>query len=227
MFNYKTSESQNYIFHYLENSLAEKEIDLIINEQEKVIEELKNFFSIDLPFKINYFLLNTPAQVGKIYGDNEACNGFAKEPNLVYAVYNYDVKCIGYHEDAHIVSYLINKPKLSFIREGLAMFFDKTWWGKENEKWVFEFLENGQYINIINLMYNQEIDQKCEITYPIAGAFTKFLIDVYGKNKYIELYKCQSINEATFLEIFNNSVVGLEESFIYYIKNIKGSQNPK
>lgn len=40
------------------------------------------------------------------------------------------------------------------------MYFDKTWWGKENEKWVFEFFENGKHININNLMYNQEIDQK-------------------------------------------------------------------
>jgi hypothetical protein len=75
MFNYKISESQNYIFNYLENSLAEKEIDLIIKEQEKVIAELKDFFSVDLPFKINYFLLNSSKQVGAIYGDNEECNG--------------------------------------------------------------------------------------------------------------------------------------------------------
>jgi len=31
-------------------------------------------------------------------------------PNEIYAVYNDKVKCIGFHEDAHIISYNIAVP---------------------------------------------------------------------------------------------------------------------
>ena len=77
-------------------------------------------------FQINYYLLETPKLVGKMYGDNVPCNGFANPPNETYAVYNEKVKYIGYYEDAHIISYILNKPQSVFLREGLAMYFDKV-----------------------------------------------------------------------------------------------------
>ena len=198
MLKFKVKESKNYSFHYVDGSLAEKEIDLIIEEQEQVIKDLQEFFEIKVPFKIQYYLLNTSKQVGKFYGDDGECNGFAKYPDKIYAVYNKDVKCIGHHEDAHIVSDLIYEQNSIFITEGIAMYFDKTWWGKENEYWVDQFLKDGSYIKVTELLYDEEMCLKAEITYPIAGAFTNFLIDKFGKDKYIDLYKKDNINEGTF-----------------------------
>jgi len=215
---FKKKESENYIFHYLNDSLAEKEIDLIIAEQEQVIKDLQEFFKIKVPFKIQYYLLNTSKQVGRFYGDEGEYNGFVKYPDKIYAVYNKEVQCIGYHEDAHIVSDLINKPNLSFIREGLAMYFDQKWWDKNNEDWVFEFLGNDKYIKVAELMYDQDIDLKCEITYPIAGSFTKFLINTYGKEKYLELYRNKIINHNTFPKIYAKPLIELEQEFLNYIK---------
>jgi len=68
-------------------------------------------------------------------------NRFANHPDEIYAVYNGEIKCIGYHEDANILSYTTNRPKSNFIREGLAMYFDKFWWDKTNEEWVLLFLK--------------------------------------------------------------------------------------
>ena len=86
--------------------------------------------------------------MGEIYGDYESCDGFACPPDEVYAVYNEKIKCIGPHEDTHILSFTINKPKSSFIREGLAMFFDKVWWDKDNDDWVRLFLKEKVLLNI-------------------------------------------------------------------------------
>ena len=92
-------------------------------------------------FKIEYFLCETPEDVGRIYGDNEPCNGFAAPPNKIYAVYNEKIQCIGFHEDAHIISYTINRPDCPAIREELAMYFDRKWWGIQNLDWVGFFLK--------------------------------------------------------------------------------------
>lgn len=218
MLKFKVKDSKNYRFHYLEGSLAEKEIDLIIEEQEQVIKELQEFFNIKVPFKIQYYLLDNAKQVGKYYGDNGEYNGFARYPDKIYAVYNKKVKCIGYHEDTHIVSDLFYDQNSTFITEGIAMYFDKTWWGKENEYWVDQFLKDGSYINITKLLYDEEVILKAEIAYPITGAFTKFLIDKFGKDKYITLYKNNSINDSTFVNIYNKSLAKLETDFLNYIK---------
>lgn len=119
--------SEHYDFHYVIGSNAERDIKKIVMIQENCFEDICKFLNVYPTFKIQYFLLETPELVGEIYGDHDPCNGVANPPNEIYAVYNKKVKCIGYHEDAHIISYLINRPYSNFIREGLAMYFDKTW----------------------------------------------------------------------------------------------------
>ena len=115
--------SENYDFYFLKNSIAERDINQIIEIQENCFKEICTFLDIHPSIRIKYYLVDSPERVGEIYGDYEPCNGFACPPDEVYAVYNEKIKCIGPHEDTHILSFTINKPKSSFIREGLAMFF--------------------------------------------------------------------------------------------------------
>lgn len=181
--------SEHYNFHLIKDSLAEKDIDEIMKIQEKCFKEITSFLNVSPQFKINYYLLETPELVGKIYGDNDPCNGFANPPNEIYAVYNEKVKCIGYHEDAHIISYILNKPQSVFLREGLAMYFDKVWWNKSNDEWVRLLLKSDRYLSIIELIQNDFfLNHTDEITYPIAGAFVKYLINRYGRELFISVY---------------------------------------
>lgn len=211
--------SEHYDFHYLKGSVAEKDIEKIIKLQEKCYEEICSRLKIQPNFKIQYYLLDTPELVGEIYGDNEPCNGFASAPDTIYAVYNKEVKCIGHHEDAHIISYTINRPNSNFIREGLAMYFDKTWWGKENIQWVKLFLEENKYISIVNLLSNTIFFQHSdEITYPIAGAFTEFLINYYGMGKYLVMYKSKDKDFIKTIEkVYTGSIEEMESGFLSFI----------
>lgn len=217
-------ESLHYIFNYKKNSVAEKDIDNIINFQEGCYKYICNFLRVNINMKINYFLCNTPEEVGEIYGDNEAANGFAQMPDKIYAVYNEKVKCIGYHEDAHIISYnALAKPKQNFIREGLAMFFDRVWWGIPNQAWTKEFINSNAYININNLMNNDEFFKYSDsITYPIAGAFTEYLINAYGIEKYKKFYSYSTDNiENHFINIFNITLGDAENDFIKYLDTLR------
>lgn len=54
----------------------------------------------------------------------------------IYAVYNDEIKCIGPHEDAHLISETFRMSDLDFLCEGLAMHFDKCWWGLHFVLWV-------------------------------------------------------------------------------------------
>lgn len=214
------SVSENYEFYYYKDSLAEKEINKIISIQEDCYIKICDTLKITPKLRIKYYLMNTPEEVGELYGDNEPCNGFASPPDKVYAVYSDKIKCIGSHEDAHILSYTINRPKSAFIREGLAMYFDRVWWGIENEKWVKSFIESNEYISISQLLFNEVFFQYPDkITYPIAGAFTKFLIDEFGIDIYLSLYKNELDYTKEYLEetiqIFLDK---LEENFIKRIK---------
>jgi len=211
--------SEHYNFNFAKDSLAETDIEIIKNIQEKCYKEITSFLDVNPTFKINYFLLETPELVGKIYGDNDPCNGFANPPDEIYAVYNDKVKCIGYHEDAHLISYILNKPHSIFLREGLAMYFDKVWWNKSNDEWVRIFLKSDRYLNINNLIQNDFfLNHSDEVTYPISGAFVKYLINRYGKERFISVYSYKGYNLLGEIEkIFKTELDQIEKDFLDFL----------
>lgn len=124
-------------------------------------------------------------------------------------IYNENIKCIGYHEDVHLISYnALARPKETFIREGLAMFFDKVWWGLPNQAWVQELIECNRYLSICDLMDNDEFYKYNDfITYPIAGAFTEYLFSFYGIEKHKKFYLNTTDDvQQNFLKSFNISL---------------------
>lgn len=215
-------ESDNYIFNYKSGSLAEIDINKIIELQETCREIIYNCLDVKMENKIQYFLCETPQEVGELYGDNDPCNGFAREPNEIYAVYNEKVKCIGFHEDSHIISYNLATPPKTFIREGLAMFFDKVSLKIPNYIWTKFFIHNHMYINIEDLMINENFYKYSDlITYPIAGAFVEYLILNYGMGKFKAFYKSLKDNfHEDFFRIFNVSIENSNTKFMRYINSI-------
>lgn len=214
-------ESNHYIFHYQKNSFASQMIEEVIETQENCFNYICKALNIDFDIKINYYFYNTPEEVGNAYGDNEPCNAFARKPNEIFAVINKNTQCIGYHEDTHIISYSIAIPPQVFIREGLAMYFDKYHLGFSNLIWVSYFIKKNRYINISRLIINDEFYQyNWSITYPIAGAFTEYLIVTYGIEKYKDLYKKLDTNlKDCFYKIYLKNLNELECDFINYINS--------
>ena len=221
--------SENYDFYFLKNSIAERDINQIIEIQENCFKEICTFLDIHPSIRIKYYLVDSPERVGEIYGDYESCDGFACPPDEVYAVYNEKIKCIGPHEDTHILSFTINKPKSSFIREGLAMFFDKVWWDKDNDDWVRLFLKEKRYVNIEQLLSEENfIKYSDSLTYPIAGSFTKFILGNYGVEKYIYLYKhTEDGFNNKIKEVYMKDVDELEKEFILSILNSQETSRDK
>ncbi len=213
----KQYESSHYIFNYNQDSKAEKDIIKISKYQEACYEYICNVLKIKPCFKIEYFLCDTPEEVGRIYGDDEPCNGFADLPNKIYAVYNEEVQCIGFHEDAHVISYLINRPNSCAIREGLAMYFDRKWWGIQNLDWTGYFINNNTYIAIEELL-NDEVffSYDCTIAYPIMGAFTNWLIATYGIDLYLDFYKYENVFEG-IQQVYQKTPKELNQMFVDYV----------
>lgn len=212
----QTYITEHYVFSYIENTLAANDIEKIAKEQEECFNKICSVLKVNFKEKINYYLFDSPFEVGKLYGINEPINGFAVwGENKIYAVYNETIKCIGPHEDAHLISFVINAPKSNFIAEGLAMYFDEKWWGLDNDIWTSYYKDINKDFLITKLLNNDEFDSySCEISYPIAGAFTKYLIDTFGIVKYIEFYKISEYPKSSdFKMIFNYTIDELELDF--------------
>ncbi|GAA0788203.1 hypothetical protein [Hathewaya limosa] len=217
------TKSKNYVFNYEENSLAHRNIEKIIELQENCFNTINYMLNVTMSKKINYFLCDSPKKVGEVCGDNEPCNGFARYPNIVYAVYNEEVKCLGFHEDTHLIAYnTLGNPPQVFIREGLAMYFDKVYLGISNYAWTKYFLENNLYVGLKDLLENEKFYKcDCNISYPIAGAFTEYIMGILGVDKYKKFYS--ELNKEVYKKIettFGSDLLKLEEGFKKYISCI-------
>jgi len=218
-------KSEHYVFHVCSGSYALEHIQDIISLQESGYDIITETLGVVLPYPIHYHLFDTAEDVGKACND-EPCNGIAlyrneSEDQLphIYAVYNERVQCIGPHEDAHIVSFEYAYPKSVFLREGLAMFFDRQWRGIENTTWALFDLENNSLPSLVKVLTDDMFHAlDCSLTYPMAGAFAQFLVNVCGKEKWLDFYKrCEGNIEEACVSVFGMDVQKLEQQFHQYL----------
>lgn len=216
--------SEHYIFHYAPGSLAEKDILLIAETQENCFSKICATLQSEYPEQIHYYLTDSPFEIGRVFwNEGTPCNGCALcGRNKIYATYNENVKCIGSHEDTHLISFPLNYPESDFVVEGLAMYMDGLWWSIPNEVWTAYYKTKYENLSIKDLFSNEIFaDYGCVITYPIAGAFTKFLIDEFGIEQYIHFYKYTGEEYDTIMQtIFNMTIEEIVERFWHKISKI-------
>ncbi len=222
--NWNIKKTAHYVFHFHKNSLAAKHIGKISALQESCFEHICKKLSVKPNIIIKYYLCRSPQEVGELYGDNEPINGCAKLPDTIYAVYNKNIKCVGYHEDSHLISFnTIARPKYKLLREGLAMYFDKTWWSIPNEAWVRYYIRENKYPGITKIIRNKEFNKYPDyITYPIAGAFVSYLISSFGMSKFKSLFKnAEESMVRCFFDTYRITLKELEKYFLEFILSLK------
>lgn len=216
--------TEHYVFHFDSGSFAEAEIHQIAETQEQAFAQICTTLQLQYPDRIHYYFTDSPSEIGAaIWGKDISCNGCAIcGQNKIYAVYSPGVRCIGPHEDAHLISYLLNFPESDFLVEGLAMHFDRLWWGIPNEIWASFYISKEPGLHISRLLDNHVFaEYDCTVTYPIAGAFTSFLIQKYGIGTYLTLYQYKGHDyDREFQRIYHASIRQLEDAFQESMKRV-------
>ncbi|MFA7561563.1 MAG: hypothetical protein WCY80_05620, partial [Candidatus Izemoplasmatales bacterium] len=98
----------------------------------------------------------------------------------------------------------------------LAMYFDKVWWNKSNDEWVRLLLKSDRYLSIIDLIQNDFfLNHTDEITYPIAGAYVKYLINRYGRELFISVYTFKGYDLLSEIErTYATKIEQIENDFL-------------
>lgn len=214
--------SEHYVFHYRKGSLAEKEIDRIAQKQEDSFSKICHILNVSYPDRIHYYFTDSPNAISRaVWGEDFPCNGVALcGRNKIYAVYTEKIRCIGAHEDTHLISFLINYPESDFVVEGLAVALHGLWWGLPNETWASYYMEKYPDL-LIESLFDNDVFSKVDsvIAYPVAGAFTQFLMDTFSVERYLKLYKYSGSEYSEFaLSLFG---ISLSEIAIMFRKKMK------
>ncbi len=211
-------ETEHYIFNFPCGSKAEQDIQKIAQLQEACACYMCSVLGVRIKFKLQYFLCDTADEVGKLH-KGEPCNGLAVYPDKIYAVYNEEVQCIGFHEDAHLISFMWFDPNPynPAIEEGFAEFFHRKWWGIHNMDWAGYYIKCGKYIPLDKLLDKDIFYSVSDcISYPIMGAFTEWLVASGGMEKYLTLFRRRE--DVNILEeTYGKTPRELNESFVRYL----------
>lgn len=226
-----TYESEHYTFNVPKDSFAEKSILSVIELQEKCYKDFLSSFNVKSKLVIKYYIFSSSLECGKQYrllypeeynasDPDESINGYTFYPDTVFATYNESIKCVGYHEDVHILmDEQFGDITSCFVKEGIAMSFDKEWWHIKNEYWAKILIEKGLLANIETYYENDRFFENDDrYTYPMAGAFTSWLIRRIGLDAYKKYYGSFIQKESYPLESYRKNLV---EEFIKYIIGIE------
>lgn len=215
-----TYQTSHYVFHCRPHSMAHRDLERIAIYQEKWFERITGLLQVMPQGRLQYYLTNNAEDAGLIYGDGEPCNGFASKPDTVVATYNEDVFCLGGHEDTHLIALQIGEPDSVFLREGLAMWVDGQWWGRNNLWWVKQFLHDKRYISVQTLLDDEffyEFDSA--ITYPIAGTFTLFMMETLGLQQYLaQIYSTKHASRLALTQAFGRELEEIDNAFVDWIQ---------
>ena len=182
-------ETEHYLLYCRPESLAEEHLEEIGDWQEKCYTRISKALGVTMDKKIRLYLCTSREEVEKETGC-PPCNGMCLDYDLIFAVYNQETQCLGPHEDAHLLSFQIAVPESVFLREGLAMYFDKAYHGKENRAYAAEWVKENTGVNVFSYLDNDQFySLPEEVSYPLAGALTEWLIDRYGMESYKEFFR--------------------------------------
>ena len=212
-----TRETDHYIFHYFPYSEAEKDIEMIVATQEKAFEKIITFLNIEPPKKkIEYYFYPDEEIKKALMGDDWYAQSIRDEFRI-HVLYTRDIKPIGEHEDTHLLS-LPWGISIGFFQEGLAEFMvGHAWDGKSHISYVKEGYATNLYLPLSDFFEHdawlRTDDSRPLYFYSLVGAFTTFLIDNYGKDKFRELYENthRDISKAENLAIFEKIYGPLKE----------------
>lgn len=221
-----THRSDHYIFHYHPDTPTQRDILAIAREQERCYARITQELGVTPDQPLRYILCDSPRECAGFWrtlfddASYEELNGFADCPIAIYAVYNDEVQCIGAHEDAHMIASLLAQPWEMFLTEGLAMYFDGVWWSEANELWVRRFLTQERYVPLRELLDNDRFAAvPCEVSYPIAGAFTRYAIEALGMERYLHgVYAAEEDADLCLERLLAKPLSAIEEDFLTWIQ---------
>ncbi len=190
--------TKHFDIYYFNDSTAKKEIEQIAEEKDKGFEEVCNFLNTksDLRIKMIFFEDGKSKQMAT--GHQGAGWAFG---NTIVEIYNEQQKLDAYHETVHVLMRSYGNPPALF-NEGFAVYMSerlgthalKSLSGGESSIYerVRKLKRKKEWIPLEELITYTEIGSRKTrppVSYAQAASFVKFLIDTYGEDKFLAVYK--------------------------------------
>ena len=223
--------TDHFDIYYSKGSTAEKEIDRIAQQKEQGYRQICAFLGADSDIRICMVFFEDGRTKQRQTGHQGA--GWAYG-NTIVEIYNEQERLDPYHETTHILMGPVGSPPALF-NEGFAVYMSERLGAPALENLsggqatvhqrAKELNDKGEWIELRELLGYTEIGSgrsRPPVAYPEAASFVKFLIDSYGKDKFLQTYRtlrnsgAQAVREENIRkleEIYGTSLEVLQQQW--------------
>ena len=198
----QTCNTPHFEIHYYQDSTAERELSALAQSREQGYAQIVEFLGLSsLPDdrKIRLFLFEDMKT--KLLDTRHIGLGFAAG-DIIGEVYNSRQQCDPYHEPTHILMSPYGDPP-ALLNEGIAVYMSERLGGASALRYlglgeqtlyasVRAFKQQGEWITLQELLTYTDIGSqgsRTVLAYVEAGAFVKYLLETYGKDRFLEAYQ--------------------------------------
>lgn len=187
--NWTTISSEHFIFHFEQPSKVQDTVSFI-RDYENAFIKITPYFQVKIPRKIHYFIWNSDELMRFFHSPGGFTNS---EYCIIHARYFQSAG----HEMTHVFSYYVHPfpERVGLINEGTAVYFDQT--GTDQLKLARWLLTEHEIHQVsIRELWNRWNLLPMEESYPLAGAFVKYLMEHGGEKQFKRLLADQRIESA-------------------------------
>jgi hypothetical protein len=209
-------------------STADKDMDRIAREREKAYAEIRALLGDPQEVRIRLVFFEDEATEFREVGHQGMGWAFA---HTIVEVYGGNNHLDPYHEITHILARGKGTPPALFV-EGLAIYVSQRLGGHalehlgggraSTEERVRALQDAGQLIGLEELLTYAEIgtpETRPYVAYAQAGSFVKFLIEQYGRGKFLQAY--QTLVSSNNEKVLKRNVEALEQIYGTTIKELE------
>jgi len=220
-----TTESEHFVFHYpAYKSNALEDIDKIVENYEAAYQNIMDKLNMTIDRKIDYYLFNNKKTMFTYRDADDIENRWLGQISVIYDGKDentqYKKRILSTVEDYY------GKPLNFFTWTGI---YDIAF-PEENHDYTIDKLKSvinsADYILVENLiMYKTHHYDNVEISNLESIFLSRYLIEEYGVEKYLDFYKANQTKEAdkSIEEVYGKNGVELEEEWLRYIEEGSGN----
>ena len=204
-------ETANFKFYFPKNTKV-KDIDAFAKDRQEAFDSINTFFNAKILKKIDFYVWNKAIDYDR---RNSRKSGFAiPEFSIIHTRY---FQTRG-HEMTHVISYhsVESKHIIPFINEGVATYFDLSNRDKMN---MAKKARTECNVPIIKMWERKDTFRNIEQgqAYSIAAAFVGKLLNMEGKDKFMQLLANQTYENA--MVIYGEKLAAIIEEFEEELKS--------
>ncbi|MEN6625990.1 MAG: hypothetical protein ABFD69_07180 [Candidatus Sumerlaeia bacterium] len=190
--------TRHFEIYAAKGSPAERDLERIKREREDGYREISKFLGVKTKQKIRLVFFD--GRETKLCETGHQGMGMANG-NLVVEVYNDSERLDPFHETAHVLARAVGDPPAIFT-EGLAVFMSEQLGAPPLQNLgggtasitarARELKTKNEWIDPAELLAYTDIgpeQSRPPVSYAEAASFDKYLIDTYGKAKFVEAYR--------------------------------------